>query len=150
MMLTKFVRFIKDIKYLFFICLVIFLIIYLWDNPLKDSNEEENFHSVRYEENETTDFIVVSFIENRDYLIDKCYRITHRTAIRDTLLCQECSDKTSGEIYCDISGLIEIKSDGLWIGKFYGKYKDSRTKELSNEGDWKLKDIILSYWEDKE
>ena len=87
------------------------------DNPktfVYDRFEEIDY-SIAYEENKTTDNIVIDFIDQSEYFNNKCYRIIQRTIKNDRTLCEECSNKTSGKIHCDIQSY----DGGLMFGTFY-------------------------------
>lgn len=128
-------------------------IVFIEDKPLKIADPEtftfDRFndisYSIRYVENETTDFIVVDFKDDSGYLNDKYYRVTHRTSRKDTTLCDESSNKTSGEIYCDIHGIIELGSGSL-IGNFHAKY-NGHSKVIGL--DQNLWNLLEEYWKDK-
>lgn len=102
-------------------------IVFVDETPLKIADPEpfafdrfkEITYTIKYEEDEDSDFIVANFNDESGYLNNKCYRVVHRTAQKDKTLCEECSNKTSGEIYCSIYDLTKMEGKGVLLGSFY-------------------------------
>jgi len=102
-------------------------------------------YSISYVEDEDTYFIVADFKDESGYLNNKCYRVIHRTALKDTELCEECSNNTADKIYCDIHYVTKLNSKGTLIGTF-------RTENPVGSGlkvigsDMNIWHIIEDYW----
>ena len=91
------------------------------DNPKTfyfDRFDGIEYQGIVYEEDENTDFIVASFEDNSGYLNNKCLRINQMiisSASRDKVLCNVCSNKTKGKLYCSVYNYTE----GIMLGSFY-------------------------------
>lgn len=79
---------------------------------------EITYDGMSYEEDENSDFLVISFTDNSGYLNDKCFRLYRRTIIKDFPICDsECSNKTKGKLYCDLYDYLHNPEEGTLIGK---------------------------------
>ena len=121
------------------------------DNPPFAFDRFNNifYNGFRYEENETTDFIVINFTDNSGYLNDKHFQLELVGMIEDKIICEVGTNKTAGELYCDIYNYIQNSEQGRLMLIFYatggGQYKPLDSTEINKQ----LADMIIKNAENK-
>ncbi|KKN69344.1 hypothetical protein LCGC14_0442030 [marine sediment metagenome] len=103
-------------------------------------------HSIFYDgDGGDTNFLVAQFNDSSGYDNKKCYRVLHRTLLKDNIICDECSENTSGELRCNIQ---EVDGSGLLIGSLYGNpQKGGATYWIDQDDD--LYKIIFEHFNSK-
>jgi len=59
-------------------------------------------YSASVEDLDETAYVVADFQDDSGYINWKCYKVIQNTPANSKTLCDECSNKTSGKIYCNI------------------------------------------------
>jgi len=100
---------------------------------------------ISYEEGKDTDFLVASFTDDSGYLNNKCFELYRMSFSGNFPICNsECSNKTTGKLYCDIYDYLHNPEKGILIGslKAYGG-GEFDTIESTNQLNEELVDMIM-------